>query len=120
MPKPTDAAYTRTFATEWIAAWNAGDLERIFRLYRDDFEMRSPLIAERGFAALRRVARQGRDPPYWSVGIATASPPLFELVEYAGIGTVASLSQRRAAAGVVEVIAILDDSGSRCAAARVT
>ena len=39
-----DKAFLEGFATEWIAAWNSGDLERIFSLYEDDFEMRSPLI----------------------------------------------------------------------------
>ena len=50
MPAIIDRASARGFATEWIAAWNSGDLERIFALYADDFEMRSPLIAERGFS----------------------------------------------------------------------
>jgi len=42
-----DRAFAREFAAEWIAAWNRGDLERIFSHYADDFEIRSPLIAER-------------------------------------------------------------------------
>jgi hypothetical protein len=45
-----DSAFAREFATEWVAAWNSGDLERIFSHYADDFEMRSPLIIERGFS----------------------------------------------------------------------
>lgn len=32
------------FAAEWIAAWNAHDLERILTHYADDFEMSSPII----------------------------------------------------------------------------
>jgi hypothetical protein len=34
------------FANEWIAAWNAHDLERILLHYTDDFEMSSPVIAQ--------------------------------------------------------------------------
>ena len=34
------------FAGEWIAAWNAHDLERILSHYTDDFEMSSPLIVQ--------------------------------------------------------------------------
>jgi ketosteroid isomerase-like protein len=34
------------FATEWISAWNAHDLERILSHYVDDFEMSSPYIAQ--------------------------------------------------------------------------
>jgi hypothetical protein len=45
-----DRAFAREFAAEWIAAWNSGDLERILSHYADDFEIRSPLIGERGFS----------------------------------------------------------------------
>ena len=43
----TDPNWARRFAEEWIAAWNAHDLERILPHYSDDFEMHSPLIVER-------------------------------------------------------------------------
>jgi ketosteroid isomerase-like protein len=42
--------WARELATEWVAAWNSHDLERILAHYTDDFEMRSPLIVERGSA----------------------------------------------------------------------
>lgn len=42
-----DSAWSQEFAREWIAAWNAHDLERILSHYTDDFEMSSPLIIER-------------------------------------------------------------------------
>jgi len=45
-----DRASARALAERWVAAWNSGDLEQVFALYHDDFEMRSPLIVERGFA----------------------------------------------------------------------
>jgi ketosteroid isomerase-like protein len=32
------------FASDWIAAWNSHDLDRILAHYEDDFEMTSPLI----------------------------------------------------------------------------
>ncbi len=35
---------TKTFAEEWVAAWNAHDLERILSHYRDDFEIITPMI----------------------------------------------------------------------------
>jgi hypothetical protein len=34
------------FAAEWIAAWNVHDVERVLTHYSDDFEMRSPYIAQ--------------------------------------------------------------------------
>jgi ketosteroid isomerase-like protein len=32
------------FAHEWVAAWNAHDLERVLSHYTEDFEMSSPFI----------------------------------------------------------------------------
>ena len=37
--------FARRFASEWIDAWNAHDLERILSHYTDDFTMSSPRIA---------------------------------------------------------------------------
>lgn len=39
-----DKAAAAHFAQEWIAAWNAHDLERILSHYAEDFEMSSPAI----------------------------------------------------------------------------
>jgi hypothetical protein len=55
------------FAAEWIAAWNAHDLERILEHYAPDIEFTSPLVSRllnrnentlRGVAALRVYFRQ--------------------------------------------------------------
>lgn len=85
-----ERTFARELATRWIAAWNSGDLEQVFALYHDDFEMRSPLIAERGFSPSGILRGKPAIRPYWSAGITTASPPLhFELLDaYAGIQTV--------------------------------
>jgi ketosteroid isomerase-like protein len=41
-----DKDFARHFAEDWIAAWNAHDLERILSHYAEDFEMTSPFIAQ--------------------------------------------------------------------------
>ena len=80
--------WAQHFAEEWIAAWNSGDLERIFAHYRDDFEMRSPLIAERGFSPDGALTGKDAIRPYWSAGL----PVRFELIKaFAGVRTVAIL-----------------------------
>src|SRR5437867_12785339 len=72
------AAMTRTefsrpldlagFAHEWVAAWNAHDLERILAHYTEDVELSSPFVAKltgqsegvlRGKAALRHYFARG-------------------------------------------------------------
>ena len=70
-----DRSWAREFAAEWIAAWNAHDLERILSHYSDDFEMHSPLIIER--MGVANGALKGKAParPYWQRGLA-AQPPL--------------------------------------------
>lgn len=42
---PLSAAFANAFAADWIAAWNAHDLNRILSHYAEDFEMSSPMIA---------------------------------------------------------------------------
>lgn len=101
-----DREFARAFAAEWVAAWNSGDLERIFSHYTDDFEMRSPLIAERGFSPTGRLHGKEAIRPYWGAGLSTAKPPIhFELLDaYAGIDTVAIHYRSVARKIVVEVI----------------
>ena len=77
MLKRTDAEH---FAKEWIAAWNAHDLERILSHYDDDFEMSSPIIPKlmgdpsgtlRGKPAVRA---------YWTKALAAVPTLRFELL----------------------------------------
>jgi ketosteroid isomerase-like protein len=96
----------RALAVSWIAAWNSGDLERVFALYTDDFEMRSPLIAERGFSADGVLRGKEAIRPYWGQGIANAKPPLeFVLIDaYGGVGTVAVHYRSVGRKHVIEVL----------------
>jgi ketosteroid isomerase-like protein len=38
--------FAEHFAADWVASWNAHDMERILAHYTDDFEMSSPIIAQ--------------------------------------------------------------------------
>jgi hypothetical protein len=114
-----DLASARAFAAVWIAAWNSGDLERVFALYVDDFEMRSPLIAERGFSAAGVLRGKAAVRAYWGPGLA-ASPPLhFELLDaYGGVNTVAIHYKSVGRKHVIEVVELDDERrivrGSAC------
>ncbi len=80
----------QTFAEEWVAAWNSGDLDRIMSHYSDDFEMRSPLIAQRGFSPDGCLRGKGAIRPYWAAGLAASPTIKFELIGvHAGIGALA-------------------------------
>lgn len=101
-----DHAFANEFANEWCAAWNSGDLERVFAHYRDDFEMRSPIIAERGFAADGTLRGKDAIRPYWGGALATAQPPIkfVLLAAYAGVDTICIHYQSVARKVVVEII----------------
>lgn len=42
-----DEAGVRAMAQDWVAAWNARDLERVLGHYADEVEVCSPLVVER-------------------------------------------------------------------------
>ena len=85
-----NAEWARKFAAEWIAAWNAHDLERILSHYTDDFEMQSPLIVERLGVSSGVLQGKAAIRPYWEKGLAAQPPLHFELQEtLLGIDTLA-------------------------------
>ena len=74
-----DTAAARAFAEEWIAAWNAHDLDRILSHYADGIVFLSP-VAQR-LVGTGRVAGLADVRSYWKQGLA-ANPDLkFELID---------------------------------------
>ena len=74
-----DRDWAETFAREWVNAWNSHDLERIFQLYSDSFEMTSPLIVERMGLPSGSLKGKNAIRPYWSQGLASMPNLRFEL-----------------------------------------
>lgn len=81
-----DTARAQHFVDEWIAAWNARDLERILAHWAEDCTFRSPLVTRivgdpsgvvRGKAALRA---------YWQQGLAR-NPDLHFTLERVFVGS---------------------------------
>jgi len=80
------------FATAWVEAWNAADLDRILSHYADEFEMGSPLIGERMGVESGRLLGKDAVRPYWAIGVSADPPPRFELIDvFSGIDVVAIL-----------------------------
>ena len=85
-----ERAWAEAFGREWIADWNAHDLERILAHYADDFEMTSPLIVERMGISSGRLEGKGAIRPYWSQGLAAMPQLRFELLNVmVGVNSVA-------------------------------
>lgn len=69
------------FAAEWVAAWNAHDLDRILSHYAADVVFESPVIRERLGKASGQVRGQDELRAYWS-GAFKAYPDLrFEVLD---------------------------------------
>ncbi len=81
MPTPHAPAALKALASEWIAAWNARDLERVLKLYTDDSEMTSRYIVGLGFDASGTLHGKDRMRAYWTKAL-TLRPQLhFTLIE---------------------------------------
>ena len=86
MMKPGDA---ERFATEWVAAWNARDLERILSHYDDDFEMSSPVIVELVGEASGTLRGKPAVRAYWAKALQALPNLRFELLAVlAGVNSV--------------------------------
>ena len=77
------------FAHEWIAAWNAHDLERILAHYTEDFEMESPVIVDLMGEPSGKLTGKPAVRDYWSKALALLPDLHFELIDvYAGAASV--------------------------------
>jgi hypothetical protein len=100
-----DAAFAQQFAAEWLAAWNALDLEAILSHFAEEVVFTSPLaqrIVEgsdgviRGKEALRA---------YWSEGLRRNPELHFEIVGlYLGVATIVIHYRNHSGALVDEVL----------------
>ena len=76
-----DSQWAQTFAADWIAAWNAHDIERILSHYSDDFEMTSPLIVERLGLPEGKLKGKAAVSDYWQPSLSLSPPLRFDLLD---------------------------------------
>jgi hypothetical protein len=69
------------FAQEWIAAWNAHDLERVLSHYTDDFEMSSPFIAALSGEPSGTLKGKTQVGAYWQDALKRIPDLRFELLD---------------------------------------
>ena len=92
------------FAAEWVAAWNAHDLERILSHYADDFEMSSPVIVALAGEASGTLRGKAAVRAYWARALGAAPDLRFELLTVlTGVNSIA-LYYRGHRGLVVEVL----------------
>ena len=75
-----DKEFADRFAADWIASWNAHDIERVLSHYSDDFEMSSPAIIK--IAEEPSGTLKGKDQvrAYWEKALSLLPDLHFELV----------------------------------------
>jgi ketosteroid isomerase-like protein len=73
--------FAQRFAAEWIAAWNAHDVERVLAHYREDFELRSPVIISTVGEPSGRLCGKAAIRAYWQLALSRIPSLHFELVD---------------------------------------
>lgn len=83
-----DATEAKTFAHEWLAAWNSHDLDRIMGHYDQDVEFRSPFMAVLGIEPSGVLRGAGPLRAYFAAGLARLPDLRFDLLHVlTGVGS---------------------------------
>lgn len=73
--------FAKAFATDWVDAWNAHDLNAILSHYSDDFELSSPYIAQITNEPSGTLQGKARVADYWALALARMPTLHFELLQ---------------------------------------
>ncbi len=76
-----DIRHLTTLGHEWVAAWNARDLDRVLALYAEDCEMTSEVIVRLGVDPSGTVRGKSHLRAYWSKALASLPDLHFDLIE---------------------------------------
>ena len=106
-----------TLAQEWVAAWNARDLERVLALYTEDASMASPYIRAMGLSETGRLRGKDALRGYWGEALPNHPNLHFELkgvssgptASSSSTGTIAAprCANTSASAGTVKLSRVL-------------
>ncbi|MGE5453193.1 MAG: nuclear transport factor 2 family protein [Acidobacteriota bacterium] len=111
-----DKQATAHFAEDWIAAWNAHDLERVLAHYSDDFEMSSPVITQVTGNTDGRLKGKQAVGAYWAKALALFPDLKFiPICTLVGVNSVVIHYQGATGKRVAEVFSF-DDAGLVCRA----
>ena len=78
---PHPPAQLAALGREWVAAWNAHDLERVLALYAEDSEMTSDRIPAMGFDASGTLRGKDSIRTYWAKALTLLPDLHFELID---------------------------------------
>ena len=99
------------FAREWIAAWNAHDVERVLSHYTDDFEMSSPFIVSMSGQASGTLRGKAAVRAYWQTALQHHPDLHFELLDvFVGVFSLVILYKSVQGRRATEVL-LLNENG---------
>ena len=75
-----DHAFAQGFASDWIEAWNAHDLQRILSHYAEDVVLSSPMIVQLTGEASGLLHGKAAVGAYWAKALARVPDLRFELL----------------------------------------
>lgn len=83
-----DREFAENFASHWVESWNAHDMKEILSHYTDDFELHSPIIAERMGVEEGKLKGKSAVSEYWAIGLSATPKLYFELINvFVGVGS---------------------------------
>lgn len=105
------------FAQEWVAAWNAHDLDRILTHYTDDFEMTTPFVVKLMNEASGTLTGKEMVRPYWKAALERFPDLHFELLNvFVGVNSV--VIHYKSVQGLVACkVLFFNEQGKVCTAA---
>lgn len=72
--------FAKQFATDWVSAWNAHDLDAILSHYVDDFEMTSPVMVQMNVSQTGHLQGKHAIRAYWQKALQLIPDLQFELI----------------------------------------
>jgi hypothetical protein len=105
-----DQDFANHFASEWVAAWNTHNLERILTHYSDDFEMTSPVINKLTGEVSGKLVGKTVVAAYWAKALLIFPELHFELINtLVGVNSVCIYYQ--GVSGFVAEVFYFDQTG---------
>ncbi len=81
MPEHHEPATLAALGRDWVAAWNARDLDRVLAMYDEAAEMSSDRIPAMGFGATGTVRGKDTLRAYWSKALGLLPDLHFTLID---------------------------------------
>jgi ketosteroid isomerase-like protein len=105
--QPHDPAHLAALGRQWIAAWNARDLEQVLALYAEDFEMTSERIPALGFDSSGTLRGKAKVRSYWAKALTLIPDLQFELIDlYVSPDSVVVFYQNERGARICEYLRV--------------